>query len=383
VRRGGLALGAGYFALFATVGVFQPYWPMHLSTLGFSAATIGVLLGLFNAVRVASPLATAVLADRMMDRRPLMVALGVGMLAAATGLVGVASIGWVALTLALYSIGFNGLLPVYDAHALDWLGQGRHHYGRLRVWGSLGFVVASAATGLWVQHVGPTAIPWALLVGVLATAVVLVAMPVAQPQAHPKVTLSVSVRQWLAEPGLMRFLGICFLQMAGFGAYYGFYTLYLQSHGYQAAVIGAYWAFAVVAEMAMFLTGPWVLGRVSLQRLLQIAVLGSVVRWAVVALFPERAIVMWCAQILHLAGFALFHSVSVLLAPTLLPSGFGARAQALVSSVGWGAGGIVGSLVAGALWTWVGPGAVFVGAWVFAVLAFILAIKPLSRSISG
>jgi PPP family 3-phenylpropionic acid transporter len=383
VKRGGLALGAGYFAFFATVGVFQPYWPAHLSALGFSAATIGVLLGLFNAVRVASPLVTAVFADRMTDRRPLMVALGFGMLASAALLLGVSSVVWMALALALYGLGFNGLLPVYDAHALDWLGEERHHYGRLRVWGSLGFVVASAVTGLWVQRTGTAVIPWALLLGVLATAGVLLWMPMARPHAHPKATLSFSAKELLAEPGLLRFLGICFLQMAGFGAYYGFYTLYLQSHGYQAAVIGAYWAFAVVAEMAMFLAGPWVLARVSLQRLLQVAVFGSAVRWAVVALYPDHATVMWCAQILHLAGFALFHSVSVLLAPTLLPSGFGVRAQALVSSVGWGAGGIVGSLMAGALWTWVGPWAVFVGAWVFAVLAFVLALKPLSRAISA
>ena len=89
---------------------------------------------------------------------------------------------------------------------------------------------------------------------------------------------------------------------------------------------------------------------------------------------------MWCAQTLHLAGFALFHSVTVLLAPQLLPTGFGTRAQALVSSVGWGAGGIVGSVVAGALWTWVSPDAVFVGALVFAVVAGALAIRPLRRS---
>ena len=380
MKRGELALGAGYFTFFATVGVFQPYWPAHLSSLGFSAATIGLVLGLFNAVRVASPLITAAWADRMADRRPLMWALGMGMLGSAVLMLGVTSVGWVALTLSLYSVGFNGLLPVYDAQALDWLGDARHHYGRLRVWGSLGFVVASGATGLWIERVGVSVVPWALVIGVLATAVVLMRMPKVHAPMHKAAGLSLSVWRWLADPGLQRFLWICFFQMAGFGAYYGFYTLYLQAHGYRAAMIGAYWAFAVVAEMGMFVAGPWVLARAPLHRLLQIAVWGSALRWALVALYPEYPRLMWCAQTLHLAGFALFHSVTVLLAPQLLPTGFGTRAQALVSSVGWGAGGIVGSVVAGALWTWVSPDAVFVGALVFAVVAGALAIRPLRRS---
>jgi hypothetical protein len=70
--------------------------------------------------------------------------------------------------------------------------------------------------------------------------------------------------------------------------------------------------------------------------------------------------------------------VAVLLGPQLLPAGAAARAQALVASVGWGAGGIAGSLLAGALWDLLGPRAVFIGSATLAAAAWLLAARGLS-----
>ena len=377
MRPGEAALAAGYFAYFAAVGVFQPYWPVRLAALGLPAGEIGLLLALVNAVRLVGPLGAAWLADALADRRGLIVALALG--AAATGLALAAAETPFAMALALgaFSLAFNGLMPVYDAQALEHLGRDAHRYGLMRLWGSLGYVVAAAATGVWLARAGPAVIAPALGLALGLTALASLALPKAQAAAAPAALGLAAFGRALRHRPLQRFLAIQFLQLAGYAGYYGFYTLYLRGYGYGAVTIGLYWGFAVVAEIAMFALGPRLLRRYRPESLLALALAGTALRWLVVAAFPAVPAVMLAAQSLHLLGFGLFHSVSVLLGPRLLPPGGRARALALISSVGWGAGGIAGSLVAGALWEAVGPRAVFVAAAALALAGFLLALGPL------
>jgi MFS transporter, PPP family, 3-phenylpropionic acid transporter len=377
VRPGEVALAAGYFAYFAAVGVFQPYWPVRLAALGLSAAEIGLLLSLVNAVRVVGPLGAAWLADQRADRRGLIRLLAVAAAAAGVALALAATAGTMALALACFSLAFNGLMPVYDAHALERLGRDAHRYGFMRLWGSLGYIVAAAAVGVAFARVGEAAIAAGLLSALVACALVALALP-AVPPAAARASLGVAgfARAFGHRP-LQRFLAIVFLQLAGFGAYYGFYTLYLRRFGYGTTTIGLYWGFAVLAEIAMFALGPRLLRRYRLEALLQVALAGTALRWLLVAAFPQAPAVMLAAQSLHLLGFGLFHSVTVLLGPRLLPPGGAARALALVSSAGWGAGGIAGSLLAGGLWQLAGPRTVFVAAAALALVALGLAVRPI------
>ena len=106
-------------------------------------------------------------------------------------------------------------------------------------------------------------------------------------------------------------------------------------------------------------------------------------RWGVVAAVPDSAVTMLLAQALHLAGFALFHTVTVLLGPRLLPPGSGARAQALVGCVGWGAGGVAGSLLAGYLWGAWGPRSAFAAGAFLSLVALGLAFGRLEAAPKG
>ena len=143
--------------------------------------------------------------------------------------------------------------------------------------------------------------------------------------------------------------------------------------GYGTATVGLLWASAVIAEIALFAVGPRLLARYPLSQLLRVALASTVLRWVLVAAYPQVLLLQFGAQLLHLAGFGLFHSVTVLLGPALLPGGAPARAQALVSSLGWGAGGMAGSLMAGFLWDRAGPRAVFIGSALVAASAWLLA----------
>lgn len=385
MKRGELALAAGYFAYFGAVGVFQPYWPAHLQSLGYSAATIGVLMAAFSGVRVVGPIGSAWLADHLPDRRPVLIVSAA--LAAATvfALLHAEALWASLLGLCAYSLFFNGIMPVYDAHTLDGLGADSHRYGWLRLWGSIGFVVTSYGVGIAIDRVGGGAIAWSLFAMVVLTTALMFALPRA-PHRIANAAAPGTFLAALKRPAVLAFLAICFLQLASFGGYYSFYTLYLQHYGYDASTIGFYWACGVVAEIAVFVLGPRLVRRFPLIVLLHAALLGTVVRWVLVAAFPEQPAIMLFAQALHLFGFGLFHAVTVLLAPKLLPPGSEARAQALVSSFGWGAGGIAGSLLAGWLWDAAGPRTVYGASAAFVAVAVVVAaaaLKDVERAPAG
>jgi PPP family 3-phenylpropionic acid transporter len=381
VTRADRVVAAGYLAYFGAVGVFQPYLPVHLRNIGFGGAAIGALLALWGAMRVPGPLLVATLADARPDRRPLMRALGVVSVLATALLAAAHSVLAVGAALAVLSLCFNGLMPVYDAHALDRLGTHVRRYGAFRLWGSVGFILGASATGAATERAGPGIIRFLLLGLTVLAAAVLFAVPAA-PRARAAPLERGAFLAALVQPRVRAYLCACFLHLAGFGAYYGFYTLYLLRSGYSPWTAGVLWSTGVVAEIGLFLAGPRLIGRYPLARLLQVALAAAVLRWLLVAGFPGSLAVQFGAQLLHFAAFALFHSVTVLLGPALLPAGARVRAQALVSSLGWGAGGMAGSLVAGGLWEGAGPRAVFLGAALLGLAALWIAVRSLGGDLS-
>lgn len=362
------ALKSGYFAYFCALGVFQPYWPVVLAARGFLPARIGLLMAAVSGIRVVAPLLQERLARRLGDRTRALVATAA---MAALLVPAMASAGGLPATLcALAAFGacLNGLMPAYDAIAVDLLAPDGHRYGRVRLWGSIGYIAASFAAGALVAQLGVGVIPIALGLCLAATALVCRTLPT-QPGA-------VAVAARAPAPGRPRAAGywllvVCFLQLASFGGYYSFYSLYLTHHGYGESAIGLYWSLGVVAEIVVFYVAAPLLRRVSLVVLLEWALAGTVLRWIALALWPADPMAMAAAQLLHLAGFGLFHVVCVLLAPRLLGVG-SARALALVSSVGWGAGGVAGSLLAGWVWQVLGPQAVYGVAAALAAAAFVV-----------
>jgi PPP family 3-phenylpropionic acid transporter len=376
VTRAERALKVGYFAYFAAIGVFQPYWPVALAANGYAPASIGVLMAAVSGVRIVAPLAQERYAAWLGDRAR---ALGLTATLAALLVPLLAMTHGLAPALAgimVFSLCINGLMPVYDAVAVDLLAGDGHRYGRVRLWGSIGYIVASFAVGALVARAGPGSIPVALCVLLLCTALVCRWLPAQRVVARPR------ARAASAPPGSRAWrwlLVVCFLQLASFGGYYSFYSLYLQHYGYSGPAIGVYWSLGVLAEITVFYAAAPLVRALPLVVLLEVAIAGTVLRWLLIALCPEQPLVLGAAQLLHLCGFGLFHTVCVLLAPRLIAVG-SARALAIVSSVGWGAGGVAGSLLAGRLWQTLGPQSVYYASAVLAAAALLAAEFGLRRA---
>jgi PPP family 3-phenylpropionic acid transporter len=378
------ALAAGYFMYFCVVGVYTPYISLWLAAQGHSPLVIGELLALASGLRIFGPFAVAWLFDHVHSRRgwfvaAASVALGTWALVAAWPWLGggvAPTVALLALVFALYSLSFSSLMSAYDAFVLDCLGKEQRDYGQLRWWGSAGFIFSSTLLGQWLAVSGPTVVLWGLLLAVAATVACFLLLPRDPPRTVPPAPAG-AVAAALRQPLVWVFVAVGFLQQAGFGAYYTFFSLYLQQHGYGPRHIGLLWAWGVVAEISVFLAGPWLVARFRLRTLLQLALLGTALRWVLLGATVDNVALTWLGQTLHLAGFGLFHTVGVLLLPRLLPPGAAARAQALSGSFGWGLGGMVGSLFAATVWNGAGSAAAFYASAVLATAAAALALAGL------
>jgi PPP family 3-phenylpropionic acid transporter len=356
-----------YFFYFAPLGALIPYCGLYLKSLGFSVVEIGELVAIIMATKIIAPNIWGWIADHSGNRMRIV---RFACLLATLSFAGVflARGYWMlALVMALFSFFWNAALPQFEATTLNHLGDDTHHYSKIRLWGSIGFVVAVAVLGGVLEKTGTGLLP-AVLVALFAgiwLASLLVPEHVSQ---HPVVDHT-PLRQVLKSPVVISFLLASFLVQASHGPYYAFYSLYLSGHGYSETAIGQLWAWGVVAEIAVFLKMHALLPRFGARRLLLVATLLTALRWVLIALFVEQLWILALAQTLHAASFGVFHAVAIYLTHRLFTGRHQGRGQALYSSMSFGAGGASGSLIAGYLWEGVGAEWMYIAAAVVAVLA--------------
>jgi PPP family 3-phenylpropionic acid transporter len=348
-------LAATYFWYFAAIGLFVPFWPLYLKDRGYSAVDIGLITALYAAMRVVGPPAYAHSADATGRRLAACRRGALAALACIVALPFLGTLGTLALAVAALSTVWNGLMAVYDAYVLSRLDADAGRYGVLRVWGSLGFIMTSAGGGAFLAFTGSAALPWMMAATVALTAWTLYRLDAGDERRLE--TRPTSLAWAFRDRRVLSFLLVSFLLLASLSSYYNFFSLFLERHGYSRGVIGFLWSWGVIAEIAVFLLAPWLVARFSLHTLMLVALGATALRWTALASLPQFFAVVFITQTLHMASFGLFHLTSVALVQALFPPEAAARGQALQGSIGYGAGGIVGSLGSGWLWDHVGPAA--------------------------
>jgi PPP family 3-phenylpropionic acid transporter len=321
-------LAAFYGAVFAVVGVQIPFWPVWLEARGLSAGQIGLVIAASFWPRVITSLMIPHHADRLGQRRRPMTVL------AAITLIGVALFAfadrfWMFMGLSLVTgATFAAILPLGEALALQEAHEHRISYGRVRLWGSITFIVAAIAVGGALQQSGPEIVLPLLLVALAMTVATCLALPERPrpPRAGPPPGLGRLLRQ----PGLLSFVLAAGLIQASHVVYYGFATLHWRAAGHGEAVIGLLWAEGVVAEIVLFAWAGAVLRRLPPLRL---AGGLSVLRWAATALSTDLAVLI-PAQALHAASFGAAHLATVYYLREHTPLELQASAQGFYAAIG-------------------------------------------------
>jgi len=368
-------LSGFYFFYFAALGALLPYWGLYLQSLGFGAREIGELIAILMATKIVAPNIWGWIADHS-GRRMMIVRLGSLLSVVAFGgiFLGV-SYWWMAFVICLFSFFWNATLPQFEAATMSHLGDSTHRYSSIRLWGSVGFIIAVVVVGPLLEAEGVDLLPLVLVI--LFASIWLSSLVVPEHAAGHLPLDHEPLRNVLRQPIVVALLVICFLVQMGHGPYYTFYTIYLNDIGYSSSTIGMLWALGVVAEIGAFLVMHRLFPRFGVRRLLLVALALTTLRWLLVAWWAESLAVMIFAQLLHAFSFGVFHAVAISLIHKYFIGRHQGKGQALYSSVSFGAGGAIGSLYSGYTWEGLGPAWTFLFAAMVSLLAFLIAWKKI------
>ena len=375
-------LSGFYLFYFAALGALLPYWGLYLKSLGFSAGEIGELIAILMATKIVAPNVWGWVADHSGRR---MAVVRVASLLAVICFCGVflgRGYWWMAAVMILFSFFWNAALPQFEAVTLSQLGAQPHRYSSIRLWGSIGFILAVAALGPLLGRYDAGLLPYVL---VALYAAIWISTLLVPEQAAPPPVRHERMQLWavLRRPEVATLLLVCFLMQASHGPYYSFYSIYLEDHGYPRWLIGQLWALGVVAEVGVFLLMHRWLPRFGARRLLLVSLALTTLRWLLIGGFVDSLPVLVFAQTLHAASFGIYHAVAITLIHKFFTGRHQGRGQALYSSLSFGAGGAAGSLYAGYLWEATGGGAAaaFAVAAAASAAAFLVARRALAVSV--
>lgn len=366
-------LAAWYFSYFAAAGIFLPYFSAYLLDQGLEARAVGVLFAALTITKLFTPWLWGYAADRTGSRKRVVCVASAGAFLAFAAVAGVS--GFWSLLVALLVFGFfwQGVLPQFEALTLNRLGERATRYVHVRLWGSVGYVVAVVGVGALLERLSVANVPLFVLAGLLVVVAAAFAIPADAETSRPRAAEGAPSWNMATIPvWLIAFFVASLAMQASHGAYYAFFTPYLIDHGYRPVWIGALWALGVISEIGLFVFAHRWIERFPVERLLLACFAAAVVRWGLTAVLADHPGWLAASQVLHAASFGLHHALAMYVLRRAFRDRHLGRAQAVYASFSFGAGSALGSLVAGQLWYSFGGEAAFLGAAALAALGAVV-----------
>jgi PPP family 3-phenylpropionic acid transporter len=371
-------LGGFYFVYFLMLGGVAPYFSLYLRKLGFDGVEIGTLLALMPLARVFAPNAWAWIADHQGQRRPLVRMTTAAAALSCAGLLLAKSFGWLFVVILVLNIFWCGALPLVEATTMGHLKGRLGDYGRIRVWGSISFVMSVVLLGQILDRTGILWLPVMLVILFALCALAAWALPVDQVPPHHED--HARLREIIRRPEVVALFIACFLMALAHGPYNTFYSIHLVEIGYSKSSVGWLWALSVVGEVFVFLLMPRLMQRFTIPAIIMFSLGCAVVRFLLIGWFAQSIVLLALAQLMHAATFGAHHAAALAAIHHLFRGRTQARGQALYTSLGFGAGGAAGGFASGWLWQHTTPALTFTFAAGAALLALLVVAGRLRPS---
>ena len=368
-----------YAAIFAMIGIHLPFWPVWLVAKGLSPTEIGGVFAASVGIKIISNPLIAHFADRQGKRRPIMIVLAT--LAFLTFyLFGYTNGFWQIFSVSiLFFAVWSPLMPLGESLAMlgsksiDENNLGKEiDYGRVRLWGSLTFIITAIGTG-YILTGESIDIIYQILLGSLAFVVVVtlflprIRLPATANARFAPITV-------LQDRRFVLFIVASALIQASHSVYYGFGTLNWKAQGYSEIVIGWLWAEGVIAEIILFIFGSWLVARLGPSRLIILGGLAGTIRW-LMAGDAYGLTLLVILQALHAFTFGATHLGAIYFIYRHFPKNLSASAQAVYSAIVMGLALGLTMFASGKLYSFFGPNAYYAMALMAAggtLLAFFL-----------
>jgi len=336
-------------------GVHLLFFPAWLSSIGFGATTIGLLMGSMNLLRVVSGPALGVAADAFAARRLAIICLMSLAAASYAGYAAFTSVALVVLFSFTSSGAFSAIGPLLEGITLKAAVQSGFDYGRVRLWGSMAFVAMNFIGGSLIAARGVAIFPWIVTAaGTLALAASFI-LPADRDVPHDGHAAVVRRQAWalMRQPLFLLFVATTGIAQACQSFYYAFGTLNWQAHGYSGNLIGLLWALGVVAEIILLMFSSRVVARLGPTRLLAVGAGCGLVRWTALAFSPPLWLLL-PIQCLHAGTFCAAHLGAMYFILRAVPHQLVGTAQSVYGAVTIGVFFTIGQYASGHLFASVG-----------------------------
>ncbi|MDQ3855821.1 MAG: MFS transporter, partial [Chloroflexota bacterium] len=303
-------LRSGYWWVSAATASLIPYLSVHYRELGYSGPQIGVLLAVM-------PLGTALLAplwgaaaDALGAHRTLLQLVLLAAAAAALALSRVEAYPLVLLLLAVLAVCTAPVQALFDSYGVTLSGRTGIPYGRLRIWGSLGYIAAAWVVGRLMG--GRVTV---LFFGAYAACL---SLGLVSAFGLPRLTVGAARRGWGGASRLLRDRRMLLLLLTAYCVWsstsimYSYIGLLIERLGGDARIIGASYALSATSELPVFALSGWFLSRIGSSRMLLVASAVYSLRFLTLSLVPSAGWVL-AVQLVHGLTYGFFVLASVTL----------------------------------------------------------------------
>jgi len=377
-------LSSSYFFYFAILGLISPYLAVFLDSKGFTSLELGEIFAILTATKIIAPSLWAILADKT-GQQLLIIRFGAVLaLLSFTVLFWLNSYWEISICLAFFSLFWTAILPQLEVLTLNSVRRSSKVYARIRLWGSLGFIVLAIFGGQVMAFYDEGGLPTVtnspftnafVLMGCIVLFLLLIStfsLKARHVQGAAK-KQALSLKNKLLELRFIIFFIAGILLQISFGPFYGFFALFLRDLEYPGFAVGLFISLGVLAEIVVFIYASNFFKYFSLKTLLIFSLAVTGLRWFLVALYADSAWLLALTQLIHAASFALFHSASMIFISSHFSVCQQSRGQAIYLGGVYGIGGAIGAYLAGMLWLdGLGANTAFLTASVVAFLAALL-----------
>ncbi|MBF0451306.1 MAG: MFS transporter [Candidatus Magnetomorum sp.] len=358
-------LSAQYFMLFGIMGVFLPYFNLYCYHMHLSGVEIGTINACRSLLILLFSVVWGVLADRY-QRRRLFYILCQFICACACSFYLIADtfISILSVTI-IASIFYAPLVSFMEAFTMDLIGDSKHDYGTIRLWGSIQFIVMVLLVGELLNHFSYGIIIDIIVVGGGIQALVSFSIPKSK---KPKSKKTVPSLQIFKEPQVIVYLISTFLMLVSHGTYYAFSSIHLEQLGAKTNEISIYWALGSIAEIFVMLNSRHIFNRFQVETILIFSFGMATIRWLLM-FYTTSVIVALVTQVFHAATYGAYHIAGILYIDRCMPESTKTIGQAVNNAVSYGLGIMTGSFISGYLFETVGTHNSFLFSAVIAAIA--------------
>jgi len=358
-----------YFLYFAAAASLMPFLSLYYQSLGMTGRQIGALTGVVPLVMMFSAPLWGGLADVTQRHRLSLLLAIAGTWAAVLALSQPVTFSGLLLLVMVYAFFIAPIIPLMDNSVLALLGTRKAEYGRLRVWGGLGWAVAATLLGPVLQRAGLSWAFYSFLLFMFATFIVAWQLPVlpgAAGQAY-----RAGLRILLTSPRFLLLLAVALVYGVSLSIFLNYLFLYLEALNASRTLMALSLTTATISELPLWYVTHRLMQRWGINRMLAIALLAMCIRAFAYAVITIPWLVL-PINLLHGVSFALLWAAGVASADAIAPPGLGATAQGLFAGMVMGLGASLGAFAGGAMYDTIGPVALFQATGVMLLAALLL-----------